>query len=141
MWPSRTCAPCRTEETFQYPERMLHLGAHIRLTATLRVLQLVHAILVFCPAAGHILSPWGGLPDHPGLALIATVAPELPLFAVQRVSQYVAVGDGRRRCASRMRHVRLRVQADIRLQPEVPLLAFARLAYRRVMLFAHVLSR
>lgn len=93
------------------------------------------------PAAAHILSLRGGLLDHLCLPLITRIAPHFPLFAVQQVSQHVAVRDQCCKRAYRMRHIRLRVHADMRLQPEVLLLAFARLAHRPVTLFLIVLSR
>src|SRR5271168_1495685 len=91
--------------------------------------------------AGHVLSPRCGLLDRLGLALIAAVAPHFALLAMQQLRQHVAVRHAGRAGRHRVDVALLRIHADVRLQPEVPLLALARLVHLRIALTARVLSR
>src|SRR5271168_2697123 len=98
-------------------------------------------MLVSGPAASHVLGPWSGFADYFSLSLVAAVAPNLALFAMQQVRQHMHIGYRGRRGAHRMHNARFRVHADARLHPEVPLVALLRLVHLRVTLPARVLRR
>src|SRR5713226_3518720 len=91
-------------------------------------------------SAGHILRSRSRLPDGFALSLISTVAPHLALLAVQQIRQHVLVRHRSRRRAHRMHMASLRVHSDVGLQPEVQLLALARMMHFRIALSAPVLG-
>src|SRR6201993_5164257 len=129
-----------TEDALQNPKRMFHLGSHSGLHPVLGLLYLVHKVLVSRPPAGHVLRSRSRLPDGFSLSLISTVSPHLALLAVQQIRQHVLVRYRSRRRAHRMHVALLGVHSDVRLQPEVPLLALARLVHLRVALPTPVLG-
>ena len=69
------------EDPLQDAEHMLHLGPHAGLAPVLLALVLIHIVLERGPLARHVLGLRCGFFDHFGLALIASVAPHLALFA------------------------------------------------------------
>lgn len=70
------------EDKFKFPERMDHLDAHTRLTATLLLLLVIHPILISGSLAGHVLSLGLGCMDRLGLALVISAALHLVLLAI-----------------------------------------------------------
>lgn len=72
-----------SEDTLEDAERMLHLGSDAGLGRVLALGFFIHIVLVFGPAASHILRFRGGCADRLGLALIAAITPYLALLAVQ----------------------------------------------------------
>ena len=129
------------EDPLQDAEDMLHLGPHTGLGRVLPFGLFVDVVLELGPLAGHILGEWGGLFDGLGLALIAAVAPHLALFAVQQIRQHVLVGDARRRGRHRVNMALFAVDADVRFQPEEPLVALLRLMHLRVAFASFVPGR
>lgn len=119
---------------------MLHLGRHIELAPVLLFLQLIDIVLEPGPLAGHVLRLRCGFFDHVGLTLIASVAPHLGLLAMQQLRQHVAVCHASAG-GHRVDVALLAVHADVRLQPEVPLVSFPGLVHLRVALAARVLGR
>ena len=75
------------------------------------------------------------------LPAIGLVAPDMGLFAMQQFRQNCRVGHVGRRRYHRVHQLALAVHADMRLHPEVPLLAFARLVHLRVTLLLPILGR
>src|ERR1017187_6580728 len=130
-----------SEDAFQYPENMFYFRTYSRLSRVLASGFFVDIVLELRPAAGHVLGVGRGLADGIRLALIAAVAPHLAFLAVQQVRQHMFVRHRGRRGADRMHHALLAVHPDVRLQPEVPLLALPGLVHLRVALAARVLGR
>ena len=72
---------------------------------------------------------------------IDLIVPDIGLLRVQQLRQHGAVGHTRRRRHCRVNELRLVVHPDVRLHPEVPLVAFFRLVHLRVTLLHAVLRR
>src|SRR5579872_6940249 len=120
---------------------MLHLRSDSRLHPVLGSLYLIYKVLVSGSAAGHVLRLGSRLPDRLSLSLISAVAPHLTLLPVQQIRQHMLVRHRRRRRAHGMHMALLGVHPNVRLQPEVVLLALARLMHLRVALSTPVLGR
>src|SRR6267142_2270230 len=70
---------------------MFYFRSYFRLGCVLSFRFFVHIVFELRLAAGHVLRVWRGLVDGLRLALIAAVAPHLPLFAVQQARQAQAL--------------------------------------------------
>ena len=71
------------EDALQDAEWPLHLRSNSRLSPVLSPLLLIHAVLCFRTAASHILRMRRGLVNLLCLSLIAAIAPDLFLVAVE----------------------------------------------------------
>ena len=98
-------------------------------------------VLELRPFAGHVLGLRSGLLDRLSLPLITRVAPHLALLAMQQIGQQVHVRHVGRSRGHRVNVALLRIHPDMRLQPEVPLVALLRLVHRRIALPSLVLGR
>src|SRR5271169_3477034 len=81
------------------------------------------------------------LDDHASLAAIGLIAPNAGLLAVQEIRQKMTVGDIGRSRRRRMDDLRFAVDADMRLHPEEPLIALARLTHLGIARLIRVLRR
>src|ERR1017187_2606665 len=73
----------KSEDALQNAKRMFHSGSNSSLGGVLAPRFFIHIVLVFRPAASHILRFRCGSADRFALALICAIAPYLALFAVQ----------------------------------------------------------
>ena len=75
------------KDALEDAERMFYFRQHTRPIRVLSVLYLIHEILVFRFAAGHVLSLGSGLLDRLGLAMVSAVVPHLAFLAMQQLGQ------------------------------------------------------
>jgi hypothetical protein len=80
------------EDVLQDAKRMFYFFSYSRLDGVLPSGLLVDILFELRPAAGHILGVGRGVADHFCLALVAAVAPDLVIPAMQQVGQHVLVG-------------------------------------------------
>ena len=84
IFPDATVAHLgKSEDSLQDAKRMLDFGSHAGFGCVLALGFFIHIVLVFRPAASHVLRLRRGFMNRLGLALIAAVAPYLALVAVQ----------------------------------------------------------
>jgi len=72
-----------TEGTLQDAKRPLHLDSNSRLSPILALLVFIHALLGFHSLAGYVMRLGRGLVNRLSLSLIARVAPDILLIAMQ----------------------------------------------------------
>ena len=129
------------EDALQDAEDMLYFRSYSGFRRVLLLCNFIDMVLELRSLAGHVLGLWRGLLDRLGLALVAAIAPHFALLAMQQIGQHVHVRHVGRRRRHRMYRALLRIHADMRLQPEVPLVALLGLMHRRIALLLGVLGR
>src|ERR1700730_608570 len=108
---------------------MFDPGPHFGLCAVFRALDLIDNTAVAVAAIGEIAGLGGMLPDHHPLAAIGLIIPHPGLLPMQQLGQYRAVGDIGRRRHHRMDQLGSTVDPEMRLHPEIPLVALLRLMH------------
>ena len=120
------------EDALHDAEDMLYLGPHARLTlffflcnSSTSALNFVNLQVISwaCGAVSRI-----GF----GLALIAAVAPYLAFLAMQHIGQQMHVRHVSRAGRNRVNVALFRINPDVRLEPEIPLVALPGLVHLRV---------
>ena len=115
--------PAKFEDALQDAEGMLHPGSHPGLSRVLAAAFFIYIVLVPGWATSHVLSVWRRLMKRLCLSLITRIAPYLALLAMQLVGKHVHVGHIGCRGANRVHNAFLAINSDVRLGPEVLLVA------------------
>src|ERR1700730_16988681 len=90
---------------------------------------LIHDTAVAVATIGEIPCLGRMLSDHRPLSAVGLIAPHAGLLSVQQIGQYRAVGDIGRRRGHRMDQLGAAVHPEMRLHPEIPLVALLRLMH------------
>ena len=132
---------CKTKDPLENVENVLDARAHTRFRS-IRFALLFGKIL---GTRGMRLREVSGarcfFANRPGLTAVRRIAPHARFVPVQQVRQNAAVVHVRRRRNERMNEAALAVDADVRLHPEVPFVAFFRLMHFWITFAAAVLGR
>src|SRR5262245_10580792 len=124
-----------------YPDRVLDLGPHSGFALVLQLLELVDPASAAVLAVGEVLCTWCAGTNYRRLPLIALIAPDSCLATMQQIRQCIHVRNVRSGSQDGVDQLRLAVNPDVRLHPEVPLFALGRLMHLRIPLAVLVLRR
>src|SRR5215469_14135332 len=124
-----------------HPDRVLNLCTHPRFALVLYPVHLIHPAATSVLAVGEVLRSRCSGMDHRRLPLITLITPHARLASVQQIRQSIDIRHVRRRCQDRVDQLRLAVDPDVRLHPEVLLLALGYLVHLRIALAFFVLGR
>src|ERR1700752_4897560 len=108
---------------------MFDAGPHFGLGAVFPPLDLIHDTAVAVAAIGEIAGPGRMLPDHRPLAATGLITPHPGLLPMQQLGQHGAVGDIGRRRRHGVDQLGATVHPEMRLHPEIPLVALLRLMH------------
>jgi hypothetical protein len=120
------------EDAFQDQERMLHFGSHLRLGPVPGLILIGQRVIAAALLMGKVFRIRRVFTDNVALPHIGRVAPYPGFFAMQQVSQHLAVMHVRRRGRDRMDQLRPAVDANVAFHAEVPLVTLAGLMHLRV---------
>jgi len=120
------------EDALEDEKRVFDLGADSRLGTVLRTLGVRQGLVAVAFLVRKILCSRGMLSDHPALPGVGRVAPDTSFLAMEQVGQQLAVMYIGCRGGYRMDQLAPTVHADVRLHPEVPLVALPGLMHLRV---------
>src|ERR1700730_2339194 len=119
----------KAEHPLDDPDRMFDPGPHFRLGAVFRPLDLIDNTAVAVAAIGEIAGVGRMLSDLWALAAVCLIPPRAGLLPMQQLGQYRAVGDIGRRGHHRTDQLGSAVDPEMRLHPEIPLVALLRLMH------------
>ena len=117
------------EQALDDVEGMLDVGAHLRLRAVFRPLDLVDDAAMTIALVGEVESIGRMRFDHLGLTVIGLVASHPRLIAMQQIGQHLAVGDVGGGGDDGVDDLVLTIDADVRLHAEEPLIALSGLMH------------
>src|SRR6201993_2030318 len=117
----------KAEHPLDDPDRMFDPGPHFGLGAVFPPLDLIDNPAV--AAIGEIAGLGRMLPDHRALSAICLITPHPSLLAVQQLGQHRAVGDIGRGGHHGVDRLGAAVDPEMRLHPEIPLVALLRLMH------------
>jgi hypothetical protein len=129
------------EDASENAEGMFHMGTHPGLCAILGHFFSAERQSAVTAMMGEILYLRCGCADRLALALLCAIAPHARFLAMQDVFDHPAVMHigGRRR--HRVDNLGLAINADVRLQAEIPGVAFLRLVHFGIALAVFILCR
>src|SRR5246500_5379993 len=131
----------KAEHPLDDADRMLDPSPHFGLGTVFPPLDLIDNTAVTVAAIGEIPGSGRMLPDHRSLSAIGLVTPHTGLLPMQQLGQHRAVGDigGRRR--HRVDQLAAAVDPEMRLHPEIPLIALPGLMHLGIARLVGILGR
>ena len=131
----------KAEDPLDHMERVLDPSAYASLGSMDFPLTFGKALLTCRAVMREICRSGGARTDRCRLAAIGRIAPDAGFLAVQQLGQEVAVVNVGRCRRNRMNDPESAVDSDVRLHPEVPLVAFHGLVHLRIALTSGVFRR
>jgi len=131
----------KAKHSLDDPDRMLDFGPHLRFGAIFRALDFVHNTAIATAPVDEVFRSRCELTDYCPLAAIRLVAPHAGFVPVQQVGQYHAVGDISRRGLDCVDQLAAAVDPEMRLHPEIPLVALLGLMHLGIARLIGILGR
>jgi hypothetical protein len=129
------------EHPFDDPDRMFDPSPHFGLGTIFCPLDLVDNAAVSVAAIGEVLGLRGVQSDHRTLAAVGLIAPYSGLLAVQQIRQHRAVGGIGGRGDHRVDQLAAAVDAKMRLDAKIPLVALLGLMHLGIARLGGILGR
>ena len=131
----------KSKHALDDPDAMLDLRPYLRLGPIASFLCLIDNTAMTISPVGEVLCRWSMLADDMTLATIGLVAPDTPFLAMEQVTKHAGIMHIRRSGHRGMDQPGPAIYPDMRLHPEIPLLALAGLVHLGVALLCGILGR
>jgi len=131
----------KAEHPLNDPDGVFDPGPHFGLGAVFRPLHLIDNTATAAATIGEIPGFGRALSDHRPLAAIGLIPPHAGLSPVQLLGQHRAVGDIDRCRGHRMDQLAAAVNPEMRLHPEIPLVALLGLMHLGIARLLGILGR